>query len=405
MFLPSARNWEEMKYEAAGCWPLPINKGDEFALVSKMAASSIKAAYRSCPVSLTVARADTPDGVVLATSLMVADDPTAALMLTGALRHAEEQLALESILRTGRTLAIFFDELSRPVARATCTLSQPECIEASTMVDAPGVRYAGPWTQLLSDVLDEVQGHTDPQLAVPARYMPAFVTVPVTLSEFTTMQMTTVGLSDVLEFRLDDPDEGAGLEQSTWHLLENLFERHIFHSPQVIEGDAERELTDILTCSNAGLCLFESKAAATLTTRLDRPTERRVKSVQKQIDKGIDQLVGALKNLRAGLPLRTRKGAPIEIPTSVGDIRNGIIMVSEMLPALDWEVIGAQLLAASRQSSAMLHVLDLRELRMLVGISRDDPVLFVAHLTHRFDVMTERKHAMLRTRLDGPPLP
>lgn len=53
----------------------------------------------------------------------------------------------------------------------------------------------------------------------------------------------------------------------------------------------------------------------------------------------------------------------------------------------------------------MLHVLDLRELRMLVGISRDDPVLFVAHLAHRFDVMTERKHAMLRTKLDGPPLP
>jgi hypothetical protein len=57
------------------------------------------------------------------------------------------------------------------------------------------------------------------------------------------------------------------------------------------------------------------------------------------------------------------------------------------------------------QSGAMLHVLDLRELRMLVGISKDDPVLFAAHLSHRFDVMTERKHAMLRTRLNGPPMP
>lgn len=56
MFMPSARSWEEMKYEAAGCWPLPINKGDEFALVTKVPASSIKAAYRSCPVSLTVAQ-------------------------------------------------------------------------------------------------------------------------------------------------------------------------------------------------------------------------------------------------------------------------------------------------------------------------------------------------------------
>jgi hypothetical protein len=80
-------------------------------------------------------------------------------------------------------------------------------------------------------------------------------------------------------------------------------------------------------------------------------------------------------------------------------------MVSEMLPGLDWEAIGAQLLAASEQCDAMMHVLDLQELRTLVGISRDNPVLFTAYLAHRYDVMTERKHAMLRTRLDGPPLP
>ena len=33
-----------MKYEAAGCWPLPINNGDEYALVTKMPASTVKAA-------------------------------------------------------------------------------------------------------------------------------------------------------------------------------------------------------------------------------------------------------------------------------------------------------------------------------------------------------------------------
>src|SRR5438105_515380 len=113
MFLPSVRNWEEMKYEAAGCWPLPINNGDEFALITKMPASVVKAAYRSCPISLTVARADTPAGVVLATTLKVEDDACAALMLSGVLRHVEEQFAIENILRAGHTLMIFFDELSR----------------------------------------------------------------------------------------------------------------------------------------------------------------------------------------------------------------------------------------------------------------------------------------------------
>ena len=406
MFMPSARNWEEMKYEAAGCWPLPINNGNEFAIVTKMGTASIKAAYRCCPVSLTVARAETPDGVVLATTLTVADDPAAALMLSGVLRHPDEQLALEQILRTGRTLMVFFDEASRPVARAECVLSAEKCEAASAMVDATGVRYAGAWTQLLSDVLDEVQGHCDPQLAVPAKYSPSFITIPVTLSGFETTRMTTIGLGgEVLEFRLDDPDEGHGLEQSTWHLLENLFAGSILHSPQVHEVAEQRELTDILMYCEAGLCLIEAKAANTLTTSLERTTERRVTSVQKQIDKGISQLVGALKNLKAGLPLTTKAGAPVAISASVGSIRQGIVMVSEMLSGLDWEAIAEQLLAASEKSGAMLHILDLRELRILVGISHDNPVLFAAYLSHRFDIMTERKHALLRMRLDGPPLP
>lgn len=405
MFMPSARNWEEMKYEAAGCWTLPINKGDEFALIAKMAVSSIKAVYRSCLVSLTVARVNTSEGVVLATTLMVADDPNASLMLTSALRHADEYRAIEGILRTGRTLAVFFDELSRPVARATCILSQPKCMEASAMVIAPGNRYVGPWTDLLSEVLDEVQGHSDPQLAVPMKLGPTFITVPLKLSDFETLRTTTVGVGDVLDFRLDDPDEGTGLEQSTWHLLESLFEGQIYHSPKVVEGDADRELTDIMTYCNTGICLFEAKAAAMLTTSLDRHTERRAKSVQKQIDKGIGQLIGALKNLNSGKPLRTKKGASIDVPDRVGISHHCIIMVSELLPSLNWEAIGIQLLSASQQSGRMFHVLDLRELRILVGISQDDPVRFVTYLAHRFDVMTERKHAMLRTKLDGPALP
>lgn len=406
MFMPSARNWEEMKYEAAGSWPLPINNGDEFAIVTKMGTTSIKAVFRSCPVSLTVARAETPDGVVLATTLTVADDPSAALMLSGVLRHPEEQAALDHILRSGRTLMVFFDEASRPVARAECVFDAVPCQAALAMVEATGNRYAGAWTQLLSDVLDEVQGHCDPQLAVPAKYSPTFVSIPVSLSGFETNRITTIGLGgEVLEFRLDDPDEGHGLEQSTWHLLENLFAGSIFHSPQVHEVADKRELTDILMHCEVGVCLIEAKAANALTTSLERTTERRVASVQKQIDKGIGQLVGAFRNLKAGLPLTTKVGATVTIPSSVGSIHQGIVMVSEMLPSLDWEAIASQLRDASEKAGAMLHVLDLRELRILVGISCDNPEIFAAYLSHRFDIMTERQHALLRMRLDGPPLP
>src|SRR5438034_180198 len=134
-------------------------------------------------------------------------------------------------------------------------------------------------------------------------------------------------MSDVLEFRLDDLDEGHGLEQSTWHLLENLFEGAIFHSPKVVESEDTRALTDIMTSCDVGICLYESKSATMLTTSLDRTTDRRAKSLHKQIDKGIDQLVGAMKNLKGGLPLLTKDGSPIVLPRTLGTLRNGIVMV------------------------------------------------------------------------------
>ncbi|HBN77286.1 MAG TPA: hypothetical protein DD473_16025 [Planctomycetaceae bacterium] len=274
------------------------------------------------------------------------------------------------------------------------------------MVDSPGERYSGSWITMLADVLDEAQLHSDPLLTVTPKYTPVFFTVSMKLSGFETIRSTTIGADEVLDFELSDKNEGRGQEQSAWHLLENLFEGNIFHSPQVVEAGKKRELTDILTHTSVGINLFESKVTEMLAENsLDRSTERREKNIQNHINKGIDQLVGAFRNVKASLPLRTKQDNPIEIPNGTDSIHNGIVLISEMLSGLDWEAIYVQLSEASEKCGAMLHILDLRELRTIVGISRDNPVLFAAHLSHRFDIMSERKHALLRTTLNGPPLP
>lgn len=162
MFMPSARTWEEMKYEPAGFWPVPINKGDEYAFLLKVQTNAIKAAYRSAPVTLSVATASTPVGAVLATVLVIADDPNAPLGVSGVARHVEEQLALREILRLGETLFIFFDELSRPVVRARCFLEQETRRLALAQIEARREWYSGAWTPTLVEVLDEVDALVDP---------------------------------------------------------------------------------------------------------------------------------------------------------------------------------------------------------------------------------------------------
>ncbi len=404
MFMPSARIWEEMKYESIGFWPMPINRGDEYAFLIKMPTHVIKAAYRSAPVTLSVATAATPADSVMATVLTIADDEKAPLVVSGVHRHAEEQLALKEILRSGQTLLVFFDELSRPVARAHCALESAACTEALAAIEAEQAWYVGSWIPVLAEVLDEVGAIVDPNLSVQAKHFPRLRRIAVTLSGFETARITAVGNHEAGDFRLEDPEEGRGLEQTTWQLLENLFGQHIFHSPQVCEQKGARELTDILGFCESGFCLFETKAIAVFTTSTERSTDRRTRNVQKQINKGIAQLPGAMRSLSAGLRLSSKTGEEIESPNGVGTLRVGVIMVSELLPSVDWGGISEQLVGAAEAAGALLLVLDLQELRLLVGISKT-PDGLMGHLARRFQVMTEVGSAFIRTRLDGPPLP
>ncbi len=406
MFMPSARNWNEMMYEPAGCWPLPINRGDEYAFVIKIPAVAIKAACRGCPLELSVFRAVTPEGVMLAITLRVADDPGAALMLSSVLRHHEEQTALDHIVRDGRTIMIFCDEASRPVARGTCTLSAEECRTAAELLEFPGSRYAGQWIPLIDTILDEIQGHSDPALAVPPVYAPQVTTVPLSLFDIETFRITTVGLNgEAHSFQIDQPDEGYGLEQSSWHLLERLFTGHIVHSPHVGTGDDRRELTDILAFGELGLCLFECKAASVLSTDLLRTTDRRVRNIEKQIDKGISQICGASREIVRGSEITTASGSAFCIPSNVRDVRFGVVMVSELHPSLDWRTVFQRLRQASKDSGTVISILDLRELRTIVGVSKDDANTFLAYLLHRFEVASASQHAHIRFALDGPHLP
>ena len=404
MFMPSGRVWNEMRYEPQGFWPSIINRGDEFALLVKTSTHVIKAAYRSCPVRLTIALTDTSVGTVLSSVVTIEDDPASPMGIVGVHRHAEEQTALDAIIRLGKTIIVFFDELSRPVLRAEVALSA-EARGAADLLDSPKFLYAGEWLPSFNGVLDEIQEIIDPTRASPSPVTSRHVSVTATLSRFETQTITAVGAHEMREFRLEDRDEGYVLEHGTWHLVEQLFKGNVYHSPNVGKPPNQRELTDILGFCDVGMCFFETKAAAVLTTAPDRSTERRAKNIKKQIDKGLGQLVGAMNRVASGSRLTARDGREIALPAKMGPFRHCVVMVSELLPAVDWENVTAELLRLSHNDVTMFHVLDLHELRLLVGISKEDPILLVGYLDYRFEHIKKVGSALVRMKLDGPPLP
>lgn len=402
MFMPSERVWREMQSEPAGLWPVPINAGDEFAFLAKLPTNVIKAAYRAAPVELAVAIAGSPVGPVLATVLHVADDLASPLGVSGVHRHPEEQAALTEILRAGRTLFVFFDELSRPVARADCALEPTATAMALARMEADTGWYAGAWSPALAEILDKLDALADPTRQAGPKPSLTLTDVRLILSGFETCQITSVGRHQSIDFRLENVNEGHGLEQAAWHLLEDLFDGDIFHSPQVIEPGGIRELTDILAFCPAGCLLVEAKAAAVLNAAMERSTSRRAGNVRKQIDKGLAQVTGALRNLSAGRALLTPRGEPVS--RAAGARRVGIVMVSELLPSVDWEAVAGRLIEVSATASARVLVLDLRELRTLVGVSRT-PEALLEHCERRHTLMQEAGTAFIRSVLNAPPPP
>lgn len=401
--MPSERNWNEMQAEAAGLWPVPINKGDEYALLVKAPTHVIKSIYRGVSTQLDIATASTPIGHVMATTLVVRDDVKAPLLLSGVERFAEEILALKEILRLHETETFFFDELSRPVARAKCSFCATRATSILRRIEEHADWYVGSWNAVLDELLDEIQGEIDPQLAIDPVYSPVTDELALTFTGFETGKIVAIGANGAAyQFRIDDPEEGAGFEQSVWHLLVDLFDYGIYMSPQIDKGQTRRELTDILCHTSNSAIAIQAKAVAILSTEPGRGTQRRASNIGKQIKKGLKQAQGALRSISAGLPIKSKAGEGIAVDFASMEVKLGVVMVSDFLPGVDWEEVATEVICVSKKVQCPIIVLDLRELRVLVGVS-PTPEDFALQLLHRFETMLRNGNALIRASVVAKP--
>ncbi|MGD9723596.1 MAG: hypothetical protein AB7O59_19840 [Pirellulales bacterium] len=399
--MTSTRVGGEMQAVPAGFWPVPVNHGDEYALLLQTKTTAIKAAYKSCAVSLSIGTTSTPLGCVLATVLTVAEDPQDPDQVLVVHIDAEEHSALESVLRLGKTTLFFFDELSRPIARADCAFDEPARTRVLALLDRCGTRYTGEWNDTCADVRDDLAAKYDPTMNASGKFTFTIEDVPLALNNFETIEIVALGDQESRSVRLEEQDEGYVLEQGAWHLMVDLFGAGIFHSPQVTENGIKRELSDILSFCEAGSCVVQAKAIAVLTTNPLRTTERRARNIRKQVDIGLSQVLGAIKNLEAGLPLTSKDGAAFTIPKNTAWLRHGIIVVSDLHHGVDWKEVATRLLEESTRMQVMIHVLDLHELRKLVAAS-ETPIQFIARLIRRFQMMKARQTALLRIEFREP---
>jgi hypothetical protein len=174
----------------------------------------------------------------------------------------------------------------------------------------------------------------------------------------------TAGASSSLIFLFDD-DEGNQQEQLGVWLTDNLQPSGAYHSPQIPKGKGTRELTDILLSHEFGAVLIESKTLSVLA-RDKLPDRTKLKrDVAAHIQKAFGQLQGAIRKLKANVPVTTLNGDALTIDRV--HPAHAIVLIPDLDLVDDPSAYGIEFVESfMRTTGGFPHLLDISELLRIV---------------------------------------
>lgn len=174
----------------------------------------------------------------------------------------------------------------------------------------------------------------------------------------------TAGATSSLIHLFDD-DEGNQQEQLGIWLTDNLQASGVHHSPQIPKGSGTRELTDILLSHEFGAVLIESKTLSVLV-REQLPDRAKLKrDVTAHIDKAFKQLRGAIRKLKANLPVTSPKGETLNVEREKP--AHAIVLIPDLDLVDDHAAYGIEFIKDfMRATGGFAHLLDISELLRIV---------------------------------------
>ncbi|MCF0057681.1 hypothetical protein [Dyadobacter sp. CY356] len=110
---------------------------------------------------------------------------------------------------------------------------------------------------------------------------------------------------------------------------------------------------------------------------------RKVANLNKDISKGIKQLIGATRTITRGQSIFSVDNKEIIFERAL--LLHGIILVSELLPFGDWKETLNTILQAMLRTKISIHVMDMSEYIKFVGYSKGDKNQFDYFLTQRIE--------------------
>lgn len=401
VYAPSHDVFKEMTVTQMGLWIDRCGRrGRDITLVLKCPTHVCKSLRNGSPVQLLLADIPGRYASVRCLGFQIEDRIGKPLTTFCACRTRDEQQLLVRAFQRKELPLFIFDEIERCVANCIAVFD-PEGRDAvnAALIEWPSP-YAGRFCSVVELALDKFNLMLED--AFRSDGLGGAITVDCSLSEWNLTSIYGIGSGD---FRLDG-DDGGGLEQTTHQLLESLFKEDAFRSPNLQQTNGKRELIDSLLIGDHVICLVESKAIGFMNDSNSLDSDQLAKRVRKDVDKGLRQLRGATRAVRNGKPiseihqdiaaLARNANVRIVIPDCEWVVL-GVVVISDLGCDVDWHEVAGEYLAASSED-ALFQVVDLTELRALVGAAKNR-MQFVTNLILRWKQVEQLGSMGVRVRI------
>jgi hypothetical protein len=405
MHIPSEIVQLEMLFEPAFLWFVPTEGADTHAVLIKADINVLKSIVNGVKIQLFCGIQTYKGDKYLCLQLKIFDDINKPLSILKVQRNEEEHSAFWEILNRESTPLFLFDNLSHCVAYTLCKFDKTTVLKVKREIQNPDQLYSGVANEDTLFSMDYLESTIELDFIDSHDTTLRKFDLKITLEKFETLDIYNYSVSESHQFRLDANDEGGAFEQRVWAALESIFPFDIYKSPQVWDGSKKRELTDILCLVGDNLLLFESKAASVFASKAESSMERKVIKIQNHINKALDQLEGAIKQIRKKNKIIDFADQRIEITSTMLQAPHAIIIVSEILPFGNWDNIVQKTLALARRNQALFQIIDIRELmNIIVASSKTNYDMemradaFDYYLFERFDAFVKNKNIFMRIK-------
>lgn len=359
------RIYKELQHEHVSIWYI----SDEFGskVMVKLPSVSIKALIKGCPISFLFGvdkRKDTP---IFHNGVRVFDDPVHFLSVIGTQRFLDEHTSLEKIMNRDWTYIHFHSELGICVAIAELRFDVKDQLKVLNILGKVENLYCGDFDNDIKHSLDCFDYSLDQTRNFKDVYPIDMLTVNGYLSNWSIMKNHFIGINETNSALLNDKTEGDIFEIEIWAALESIFDAQIYKNPKVPYKNNTRELIDVLAYSDYGIFLIETKAIGIYNTNPERSMERKVSNLKNQIDKAINQLIGASKKIAENTAIYSSLG--ISIDFNRGLLPHCIVLISELLQFGDWKDIELRMLKVMIENRIYIHVMDFKEFMKFIKAS------------------------------------